>query len=109
MIRSFIVLLLLVVVFLTGMLIGIDREQSAVTSDVQTGIEISETATHHVEQEIIEEKQTSPDEQLNNEQALNMDVPEQATQKMAFFLEAGVKGFYDVIVEVLYQISSLFI
>jgi len=30
------------------------------------------------------------------------------TQKVASFLEKGVKGFYEIVVEVLYQISSLF-
>lgn len=103
MIRSFVVLLLFVVVFLSGMLIGIDRENQEVIPDPQTESSPPEIATDHKELESI------PREQVNYEQVSKIEGPEQTTQKMAFFLEAGVKGFYEMIVEVLYQISSLFI
>lgn len=102
--RSFIVLLLLVVVFLAGLLIGIDREQSTYANILPNETNIIEST----EQVIYWEEQEEEEFILEN-QPLNIEGPEQATQKIATFLEAGVKGFYEAVVEVLFQISSLFI
>lgn len=103
MIRSFIVLLLLVVVFLSGMLVGIDREKNVTASDPHIMVSKPETPKDNMELE------GDTSEQASVKQELKIEGPEQSTQKMASFLEAGVKGFYEVVVEVLYQISSLFI
>lgn len=104
MVRSFVVLLLLIVVFLTGMLIGIDREQNTYIKNVPAEFNVSESTEHIAHWDVEDEEQF-----IVEEQTLNTKQPEQATQKVASFLEAGVKGFYEIIVEVLYQVSSLFV
>ena len=96
MLRSFAFLLLLLVIFLTGMLIGIDREKTTHGEGVQTIVESYEFDT------------ASANKGTDDEQ-VTLDNPEHFTQKTASFLEAGVKGFYEIVVEVLYQISLLFI
>lgn len=41
-------------------------------------------------------------------QTAQINEPSHFTEKTASFLETAVKGFYEVVVEILYQISSLF-
>lgn len=103
----FIVLLLLIVVFLSGILIGIDREKKAMTIDLQEEMQPFETSRQIFQAESIDQFQQN--EQLTDRQIPSDAIPQQTTQKMASFLEAGVKGFYEAVVEILYQISSLFI
>lgn len=106
MIRSLFVCMLLIIVFFSGMLVGIDREKGAVGSSLPVA-----TSSHDIQDvqmtkgDIIDEY----DEQEKIDQMLQIEESKQSTQKMAFFLEAAVKGFYEIIVEILYQISSLFI
>lgn len=101
--RSFIVLLLLIVVFLTGMLIGMERKEDIFANHLLPKVNHMEQPENITESEVYEEPL------LIEEQMIDFDVPAQTTQKMATFLEAGVKGFYEIVVEVLFQISSLFI
>lgn len=98
MMRGFIALLLLVVVFLSGLLIGIDRQQSTHT--------IISNEPHATEQTIFwkQEEQGMP---MPEQQ--NVYESKRGTQKMAAFLEDSVKGFYEVVVGVLFQITSLFV
>jgi|SRR5690625_4805454 len=100
MIRSFIVLLLLAVFFLSGMLYGIDRESStepsSVTEDqLETGLEESSFSSH-------ENKNLVANSEILESSEQNF------TQQIASFLEAGVKGIYDVIVHMLYQVAQIF-
>lgn len=104
MVRSLILLLLLVGVFLSGILIGIDREESIYANHISPEANVVMPIEHIEYWEVHEEEQF-----LIEEQGLNTEDPEQATQKVAAFLEAGVKGFYEVIVEILFQIASLFV
>lgn len=104
MMRSFIVLLLLIVVFLAGVLIGMERNEGGMyvnnNSSEINEVEQTDKVIHWEEDEEL---------LMLEKQMLEMESPEQTTQKVATFLEAGVKGFYEVIVEALFQISSLFI
>lgn len=109
MVRSFVFLLLLIVVFLGGMLLGIDREKSAGFRDMEhpntEDVGVIDYTDHM-------DKDTRPIDQLdvekpNNEQIV--EAPPQTTQKVASFLETGVKGFYDMVVDILYHVSSLFV
>lgn len=102
MVRFFIHLLLFVIVFLSGMLFGIDREHAQF--NIPTNFE-------SINPEKIEEEPhatSHPDDIIIVEESADMDTPVHATQKTASFLEAGVKGFYEVVVDILYQISTLF-
>lgn len=94
MMRMFTILLLLIIVFLTGMIIGIDREQQSMGILDGSMIEFEEVK----EDEIV----------LTEHLEEDTDSPLHVTQKTAIFLEKGVKGFYEVVVEVLYQFSTLF-
>lgn len=100
--RFFVFLLLFAVVFLSGMVMGIDRENAQM--EIEKIINLFESKeTPQVEEEMILEEEI-----VSTEQSIDMDGPVHLTQKTASFLEAGVKGFYEIIVEVLYQISTIF-
>lgn len=103
MMRSFIILLLLIVVFLAGMLIGIEREESIRSNHISPELNEVEQIDQIVHWEAYEEQS------IIEEQMLNIEGPEHTTQKLATFLESGVKGFYEIIVDVLFELSSLFI
>lgn len=102
MVRSFIVFLMLLVVFLAGMLLGGERGQYA-------------SGTAEMEQ-LQERNWDGQSTEEQNEQKIEMEEtylgePEDnphLTQKAASALETGVRGFYDLVVQTLYQISSLF-
>lgn len=97
--RSFAFFLTLTVVFLLGLVIGIDRdksEQDKVSANIN---HIDVMSSDDIAKEDYEEEFVFVD--------VAPDVSEPFTQKAAFFLESGVKVFYDIVVETLYQISSL--
>src|SRR5690625_3814385 len=85
--RSFIVLLLLIVVFLSGMLIGMDKKESSLVNHLPIEGNVIEQADWLSESEAYE-KQLIVEEEM-----IEFDFPEQNTQKIAMFLEAGVKAF----------------
>ncbi|HLR66506.1 hypothetical protein [Virgibacillus alimentarius] len=110
MVRSFIVFLMLIVVFLAGMLFGIDRGQIA-SKPVETD---TERIVNHEEEkmdegEIIEKERILQIEEADETTTADVEPDNHLTQKTASVLEAGVKGFYEIIVQILYQISQLFI
>lgn len=111
MVRSFVSLLLLVIVFLAGMLIGVDRDRDAMpaTNKQEANESIEEMVQLENDVDITEEDDHLfiEDEQIE-EQTARVGQPEHSTQKIASFLESIVTGFYDIVVEILYQISSLF-
>ncbi|MBY7143333.1 hypothetical protein KFZ56_09730 [Virgibacillus sp. NKC19-3] len=92
--RSFIVILLLAVFFLTGMLYGMDNKNTAVNDESDQTVVIEEE-----EVETVEPSSTD---------VMDRQEPVHFIQKAASFLEVGVKGFYEVVVQLLYQISQLF-
>jgi len=101
--RSFIVLLLLVVVFLTGMLIGMEKKEGRYANHLSS-------EEHVIDQtEKLKEWDVYDEQPMIEEQMLAFEAPEQTTQKVATLLETGVKGFYEIVVDLLFQISSLFI
>lgn len=112
MVRSFVILLLLIVVFLGGMLLGIDREKSAGLNEIDLPNHTESPIADHQEKSAVEkddnlEKEVILVDNSNNGQVVAS--PEHATQKIASFLETGVKGFYEVVVEILYHVTSLFV
>lgn len=108
MFKFFSVLLLLVVCFLIGTIVGIDRSEQTgppaeiaeETVDVSSGI--SQTAqTENQDTEIVDSETVAQELSQMNQDHLS--------QKTASFIEVIVKGFYDIVVEIMYQISQLFI
>lgn len=97
--RSFVVLLMLVIVFLVGMIIGIEREQ--VTSNEKDDEQVEEISIVSIEHE----EANIPEASTSQE---DIDKSLHLTQKTASVLETSIKGFYNIIVEILYQFSKLF-
>lgn len=108
MVRSFIVLLMLTVVFLAGMVLGVDRGQSAINPDVDVEQEV-EVPEPSENKQMIEKERIVQAEEASNEEIVDAEEePMHLTQKTASLLETGVKGFYEMVVQMLYQISQLF-
>ena len=101
--RSFIALLLLIVVFLTGMLVGMDKNEGMHANHLSSEEHITKQQENLIEWEVYEEQP------IIEEQKLTFDPSKHTTQKIATLLETGVKGFYEVVVDILYQITSLFV
>ncbi|GGB28953.1 hypothetical protein GCM10011409_02800 [Lentibacillus populi] len=100
MVRSFITLLLLAVFFLSGMLLGIDRGQN--TDIVQDEEEIKDVV-------ITDANDSAENIQVVHETGMDMeDAPVHFTQKMASFLGEVIKGFYETVVMIFYQIAQIF-
>lgn len=95
--------LILIIIFLMGMVFGMNQE--SMSSETQSPLS---EATHFEEEEeeeviIVNESPEQEEEDMEeNASALSM------TQKTASVLEMGVKGFYEMVVDVLYQIAQLF-
>ena len=97
--RSFALILLLIVVFLAGILIGIDKDGKAEPYQIP----MTDLPEMHYPEDIIVENQISEVTLIGNE----IDSSNHLTQKAASFIETGVTGFYDIVVEILYQIASV--
>lgn len=91
--------LLLAIFFLVGALYGMDR--SVVSGTGQGSAEVPELEAQQEEPEITEEPVIAA--------PVEMEGPVPFTQKAASLLETVVKGFYEVIVEILFQISQVFV
>ncbi|WP_096270638.1 hypothetical protein [Paucisalibacillus globulus] len=104
------VVLLLVVCFLVGTLVGIDHNGKSIlpTTNAVADTEVVES-TPEVKQTVKPKNQES---EVVNQQTvaneLSASNTEHLSQKTASFLEVIVQGFYDLIVQILYQISQLF-
>jgi hypothetical protein len=102
MIRSFVILLLFAVFFLSGTLYGLDRAET----------EVRFTETEERTAESAEDKDPLFEEKNHDDKGSGDYVPEiqqgSFMQYAASFLEAGVKGIYDGIVHILYQFAQLF-
>ncbi|WP_100010589.1 hypothetical protein [Lentibacillus sediminis] len=97
--RFLIAALLLAVFFLVGALYGMDR--SMVSGIDQRDAEVPVLEQPQEEPEVIEEPVIAA--------PVEMEGPVPLTQKAASLLETVVKGFYEVIVTILYQISQVFV
>lgn len=111
MVRSTVFLLLFIIVFLTGIVYGSNQDTKDYTNqpeenvedvyDDENGNDAEEIDALTINEELIEA----------NDGYIESAIPHQSltlTQKTASFLEVGVKGFYNVVVDVLYQFSKLF-
>ncbi|HEX6593109.1 MAG TPA: hypothetical protein VF095_00780 [Bacillota bacterium] len=96
--RTVIVLLLLVVFFLTGMLFGMNQTDSVQIDDSHV----------LVDDQLLEEEFGHVYDVSYESDEYDVDDPIHFTHKTASVLEAGVKGFYEIIVGILYKISQLF-
>ncbi|WP_087971727.1 hypothetical protein [Oceanobacillus rekensis] len=95
--RLFVVLLLMAVFFLSGTVFGMNQESSPV-------VEVTE--------EIAVEEETVPVPETEHTPVSQPAVDETSSihgaQKTASVLEAGVKGFFELLMQVMYQIAQLF-
>lgn len=103
------VVLLLVICFLVGAIVGMEHNPKSILAN--------ETEAKTVSVESDEEKHKMEDNGANdveimNEEAVAQELAntnqEHFSQKTASFLEEVVQGFYDLVVEVLYQLSQVF-
>ncbi|MBP2078140.1 hypothetical protein [Oceanobacillus polygoni] len=99
--RFIVILLLLAVFFLSGIVYGMNQEEpQAIDNDTAVVDVIEDTE----EQESSVETVTIPVSQP----MADADAPAQYTQKTASILGAGVKGFFELLMQVLYQTAQLF-
>ncbi|WP_010097071.1 hypothetical protein [Ornithinibacillus scapharcae] len=103
------VVLLLVICFLVGAIVGMEHNPQTILANE------TETKTQSVESdEKIQETvaKDSSEVEIVNEDAVAQEIAnsndEHLSQKTASFLEGMVQGFYDLVVEVLYQLSQVF-
>ncbi|RDW19246.1 hypothetical protein CWR48_09385 [Oceanobacillus arenosus] len=102
MVRTFIVILLLAVFFLAGTLYGTDR--NLITMNNETTENIEQTT---IKQEpIVTESEVVSEVVTGN--IMEMGKQDHLIPKVASFLEGAVTGFYEIVVEVLYQIAQIF-
>ncbi|GGA68788.1 hypothetical protein [Ornithinibacillus halotolerans] len=102
------VILLLVIVFLVGTIIGAEHKGESILptfKEENTTEKVTEEVTHTAN--TTEQKQEVVNEQMIA-QELSMSNQDHLSQKTASFFEVIVQGFYDILVEILYQISQLF-
>lgn len=101
MIRTLAGLLLLLAVFFTGLVLGI-KQDDKISDPLPREI-------NYPSEEIVDQEVFSANNLVENTDPLEAEVPIHTTQKTASFLEKGVNGFYNIVINVMYQISSLFI
>ncbi|WP_067727363.1 hypothetical protein [Oceanobacillus damuensis] len=97
--RLLVVLLFMAVFFLSGIVYGMNKEQ-----DLPTVTDFTEERGTEEEQNVIVETVSTPVSQPDITEASSV----QYTQKTASILEAGVKGFFEVLMEFMYQIAKIF-
>lgn len=105
--RFFNVILLIAVFFLIGMLFGINKDNTE-----------QQIASSMFQEDLPEEKRFSENSdeiqdisemsEVNDEDIMETSVPLTITQKTASVIEMGVKGFYEIVVGILYQVAQLF-
>lgn len=105
--KSIVILLLLLLFFVSGMMFGVDRDHSQNTSpEVQT-IDVNESEIQQEQAETVVKTSAGKDN-IGSENGEYKQAPTHFTQKMASFIEGIVKGFYEVIIQLLYQVVQLF-
>lgn len=100
MIRLLFYTLILTIVFLIGMVIGLEREESSPPAPNEMEVE-----DEFFDERTFEQLSTNSVE----EQSLSLVENERLLSKFASLCETIVLSFYQVIVQILYQISKLFI
>ncbi|WP_217586758.1 hypothetical protein [Lentibacillus saliphilus] len=100
--RTIVVLLLLAVFFLLGIVYSQGQNESNdVIDSLDLMTERQETVDQKTEQPIVNEQNMAAE-------VVNVDEPPHFTQKMAASLEGIVKGFYDMIVDIMYTFAEAF-
>lgn len=108
--RAFVLLLMLIIVFLTGMLFGVKKTQTISTQTTKnSSAEIEQSSPETNQEDNRQEKQTKPKQEKQSDSNTDQkDDDQYFTHKTASFLEKGVKGFYNIVVEVMYGLSKVF-
>lgn len=94
--KSIVILLLLLLFFVSGMLFGVERERTEFTQPEAETLVVNDPAR----------QQMTDLPTIQNEEF--KQAPDHLTQKMASFIGDIVKGFYEVVVQLLYQVVQLF-
>lgn len=109
--RYFIVILLLVIFFLSGALYGMNKDSFVVKRNSEN-YTVSETPT--TIPTIAKEEPTNAEDKDSvtietvDKDILAVNEKAQATNKAASFLETSVQGFYEIVVQILYEIANIF-
>ncbi|RKQ37839.1 hypothetical protein [Oceanobacillus halophilus] len=101
--RTFIILLLLAVFFLSGTLYGMNQSSEVEEIDFAKEnkvVNVDESSVPEDSEVII--SQTATDDVMNMEENIHL------TNNAASFLETSVQGFFEIVVGVLYQIAEIF-
>lgn len=79
-------------------------------SEIEEAMPSVETSDHQQEsaETMAKTVELEKQEKIEQTRLAQGNEPEHFTEKTASFLETAVKGFYEVVVEILYQISALF-
>lgn len=104
MVRLTITMLLLAVFFLSGVLLGINRSQQ--TSTIQ---ENEKELNEVVAVDQIAKNRTEESVKPNEPVIMEVDAPAHFTQKIASVLEGIIKGFYETVVLIVYQMAKALI
>ncbi len=106
--RFIVGVLLVLVIFLSGMLFGIDREQIAVGEQEPPITKADIAPIAPVKQEVtkVYEPVTVQKEAPNKIYTAEINQDEHYTKKTAAFLETVVLGFYTIVVETLFSIAN---
>ena len=105
MMRFTITVLLLVVCFLAGVIMGMNNNQVAYESGARAQVNGEDVIEAEEKQEETKQVIVYPEEHHRMDQTQPVNVME----KIAFFLESCVKGFYEIIVNILSAISEQFL
>src|SRR5699024_12346428 len=100
------IILLLSVFFLIGMVFGMNQDtttkQAPNNFDEQIQENISPAEDVYYDEEEIKEMN-----QIENMDVMETSAALSVTQKTASIIETGVKGFYEIVVGILYQIAQI--
>lgn len=90
---------------MSGMMFGADRDRPEYTAPEIRSVDVIETDRENVE---VVKTSTGNESVVTEKAEYKQDTSTHFTQKMASFIEGIVKGFYEIIVQLLYQIVQLF-
>ena len=95
------------------MLFGMDRDQMTMEKAMTDKAEhpVEEAAEQNVAEKRDQLKQDKSKKEMEEKtyaDIIDEDNPVHFTQKTASVLEAGIKGFYEAIVKILYSIAEIF-
>ncbi|ALX48134.1 hypothetical protein [Lentibacillus amyloliquefaciens] len=99
--RTLVILISLVLFFLTGFVMGMDRTH-------QENDEVSHVAEDVSDSETMEARQVVVEQERGPDHTKEIEEQGHFTQKAATFLESGVKGFFELIVNMAYQLVRVF-